>query len=195
MTEQQLQHAAEVLFGTKALTCCEDSKYLPRLYVVNGKCYLFLNVARRAAFGTDYPIEVLSIEDAWQTCMYLHPYKLKHDEVDWEFDSTGSTFDGYLFSDNRIYPSMVQNPIINACTHLPSLDAILDMEINRLFLSSRALNILYGLSCKTYRDVLAYGREALKNRRNVGIATIGEIDAEMERVGLLQYWKYNKQIQ
>ena len=90
---------------------------------------------------------------------------------------------------------MVPNPIINACTHLPSLDAILDTEINRLFLSSRALNILYGIGCKTYRDVLFYGREALKNRRNVGIATIGEIDAEMERVGLLPYWKYNKQIE
>ena len=179
--------------GTKALTGGEDGKYLPRIYVVNGKCYLFLNVARRAAIGTQHTIEVLNIEDAWQICMHT-PFDMQR-EVDWEFDSTGSTFDGYLFSDNRIYPSMVPNPIINACTNLPSLDAILDTEINRLFLSSRALNILYGLSCKTYRDVLSYGREALKNRRNVGIATIGEIDAEMERVGLLQYWKYNKQIQ
>lgn len=195
MTEQQKQHAAEVLLGTKALTGGEDGKYLPRLYVVNGKCYLFLNVARRAAIGTNYTIEVLSIEDAWQIRTNLHPLILEHNMVDWEFDSTGSTFDGYLFSDNRIYPSMVPNPIINACTHLPSLDAILDTEINRLFLSSRALNILYGIGCKTYRDVLSYGREALKNRRNVGIATIGETDAEMERVGLLQYWKYNKQIQ
>lgn len=195
MTEQQKQHAAEVLLGTKALTGGEDGKYLPRLYVVNGKCYLFLNVARRAAIGTQYTIEVLNIEDAWQIRTNLHPIILEHNMVDWEFDSTGSTFDGYLFSDNMIYPSMVPNPIINACTHLPSLDAILDTEINRLFLSSRALNILYGIGCKTYRDVLAYGREALKNRRNVGIATIGETDAEMERVGLLQYWKYNKQIQ
>ena len=193
MTEQQKQHAAEVLLGTKALTGGEDGKYLPRLYVVNGKCYLFLNAARRAAIGTQHTIEVLNIEDAWQICMHT-PFDMQR-EVDWEFDSTGSTFDGYLFSDNRIYPSMVPNPIINACTHLPSLDAILDTEINRLFLSSRALNILYGIGCKTYRDVLFYGRDALKNRRNVGIATIGEIDAEMERVGLLPYWKYNKPIQ
>ena len=56
MTEQQKQHAAEVLLGTKALTGGEDGKYLPRLYVVNGKCYLFLNVARRAAIGTNYTI-------------------------------------------------------------------------------------------------------------------------------------------
>lgn len=195
MTEQQKQHAAEVLLGTKALTGGEEGKYLPRLYVVNGKCYLFLNVARRAAIGTNYTIEVLNIEDAWQIRTNLHPLILEHNMVDWEFDSTGSTFDGYLFSDNMIYPSMVPNPIINACTHLPSLDAILDTEINRMFLSSRALNILYGIGCKTYRDVLAYGREALKNRRNVGIATIGETDAEMERVGLLHYWKYKKPIQ
>lgn len=195
MTEQQLQHAAEVLLGTKALTGGEDGKYLPRLYVVNGKCYLFLNVARRAAFGTDYPIEVLSIEDAWQTCMYLHPYKLKHDEVDWEFDSTGSTFNGFLFYDKLIYPSMVQNPIINAYTNQPFIDAILDTELNGQLLTTRAMNILKGLCCKTYRDVLLYGREAILNRRNVGGATIALIDYEMARVGLWDYWKNNKQIQ
>ena len=195
MTEQQKQHAAEVLLGTKALTGGEDGKYLPRLYVVNGKCYLFLNVARRAAFGTDYPIEVLSIEDAWQTHYYQHPYTLKHDAVDWEFDSTGSTFNGFLFSDNLIYPSMVQNPIINAYTNQPFIDAILDTELNCQLLTTRAKNILKGLSCKTYRDVLLYGREAILNRRNVGGATIALIDYEMARVGLWDYWKYNKPIQ
>ena len=193
MTEQQKQHAAEVLLGTKALTGGEDGKYLPRLYVVNGKCYLFLNAARRAAIGTHYDIEVLKIEDAWQICMHT-PFETQR-EVDWEFDSTGSTFDGYLFSDNRIYPSMVPNPIIDACTHLPSIEVILNTEINRLFLSNRALNIVANPECTTYGDLLLWGRESLKNKRNVGIATLAEIDAEMERVGLLQYWKYNKQIQ
>lgn len=194
MTEQQKQHAAEVLLGTKALTGGDDGKYLPRLYVVNGKCYLFLNVARRAAFGTDYPIEVLSIEDAWQTHYYQHPYPLKHDAVDWEFDSTGSTFDGFLFSDKGIYPSMVQNPIINAYTNQPFIDAILDTELNGQLLTTRARNILKGLSCKTYRDVLLYGRDAILNRRNVGGATIALIDYEMARVGLWDYWKNNKPI-
>ena len=192
MTEQQLQHAAEVLLGTKALTGGEDGKYLPRIYVVNGKCYLFLNVARRAAFGTDYPIEVLNIKDAWKICMHT-PFEMQR-AVDWEFDSIGSTFDGYLFSDNRIYPSMVPNTIIDACTNLPSIEVILNTEINRLFLSSRALNIVANPECTTYGDLLLWGREALKNKRNIGIATIGEIDAEMERVGLLPYWKYNKPI-
>lgn len=194
MTEQQLQHAAEVLLGTKALSGGDDGKYLPRIYVVNGKCYLFLNAARRAAFGTDYPIEVLSIEDAWQTHYYQHPYTLKHDAVDWEFDSTGSTFNGFLFSDKLIYPSMVPNPIIDASTNQPFIEAILDTDINGQLLTTRAKNILKGLSCKTYRDVLAYGREAILNRRNVGGATIALIDYEMARVGLWDYWKNNKPI-
>ena len=192
MTEQQLQHAAEVLLGTKALTGGEDGKYLPRIYAVNGKCYLFLNAARRAAIGTHYTIEVLNIEDAWQ--IYMHsPFEVQR-EVDWEFDSTGSTFDGYLFSDNRIYPSMVPNPIIDASTNQPFIEAILDTDLNGQLLTTRAKNILKGLSCKTYRDVLLYGREAILNRRNVGGATIALIDYEMARVGLWDYWKNNKPI-
>lgn len=86
MTEQQKQHAAEVLIGTKALNGGEDGKFLPKLYVVNGKCYMFLNVARRAALGTEYPIEVLSIEEAWQTHLHLPADSLDQKAVDWEFD-------------------------------------------------------------------------------------------------------------
>lgn len=195
MTEQQKQHAAEVLIGTKALTGGEDGKFLPKLYVVNGKCYMFLNVARRAALGTEYPIEVLSIEEAWQTHMHLSPDSLAREAVEWEFDTTGSTYDGCLFCDNKnIYPSMVPNPIINATTNRPSIDAILDTDVNRLFLSIRAQNILTRLKCKTYRDVLKFGREPMLKTRNMGTTTLAVIDAEMDRVGLWDYWKYNKSI-
>lgn len=195
MTEQQKQHAAEVLIGTKALNGGEDGKFLPKLYVVNGKCYMFLNVARRAALGTEYPIEVLSIEEAWQTHLHLSPDSLDREAVDWEWDSTGSTFDGCLFYDNKnIYPSMVPNPVINAATNRPSIDAILDTDVNRLFLSIRAQNILTQLKCKTYRDVIVFGRKHLSNVRNMGAITLAVIDAEMDRVGLWDYWKYNKSI-
>ncbi len=195
MTEQQKQHAAEVLIGTKALNGGEEGKLLPKLYVVNGKCYMFLNVARRAALGTEYPIEVLSIEEAWQTHLHLSPDSLDREAVDWEWDSVGSTYDGCLFCDNKnIYPSMVPNPIINATTNRPSIDAILDTDVNRLFLSIRAQNILLRLKCKTYRDVITFGREPMLKTRNMGVTTLASIDAEMDRVGLWDYWKFNKSI-
>lgn len=195
MTEQQKQHAADVLIGTKALIGGEDGKYLPRLYVVNGKCYLFLNAARRASIGTEYPIDVLSIEEAWQTHLHLPADSLDREAVDWEFDSIGSTYDGCLFCDNKnIYPSMVPNPIINVTTNRPAIDAILDTDVNRLFLSIRAQNILHNIKCKTYRDVIAFGREKILLARNMGHVTLSSIDAEMDRVGLWDYWKFNKPI-
>ena len=195
MTEQQKQHAAEVLIGTKALNGGEDGKFLPKLYVVNGQCYMFLNVARRAALGTEYPIEVLSIEEAWQTHLHLPAGSLDQKAVDWEWDSTGSTYDGCLFCDNKnIYPGMVPNPVINAATNRPAIDAILDTDVNRLFLSIRAQNILTQLKCKTYRDVILFGRDRIFKVRNMGVTTLASIDAEMDRVGLWDYWKYNKSI-
>ena len=75
MTEQQKQHAAEVLINNSMMllgSTEEDPKYLPKVFVVNGKCYWFLNVARRAAFGTKHPIEVMTIEEADQHGMPLH---------------------------------------------------------------------------------------------------------------------------
>ena len=48
MTQEQLKHAAQMLLNTKQLTGGDEPKYLPKIYIVNGHCYLFLNVARRA---------------------------------------------------------------------------------------------------------------------------------------------------
>ena len=89
---------------------------------------------------------------------------------------------------------MVPNPVINAATNRPAIDAILDTDVNRLFLSIRAQNILLQLKCKTYRDVILFGRERMFKVRNVGVTTLAVIDAEMDRVGLWDYWKYNKSI-
>lgn len=196
MTEQQKQHAAEVLLGTKALTGGDDPKFLPKLYVVNGKCYMFLNVARRAALGTNYPIEVLDIKDAWHIYTGLEPETLDKDSIDWDWDSTGSTFDGKLFCDNQfIHAGMVPNPIINMFDNQPNIEQVLDQPVNRLFLCIRAQNVLIRTRCNTYRDLLKFGREQLLKMRNVGRTTICEFDAEMDRVGLWNQWKYNTPIQ
>ena len=44
------------------------------------------------------------------------------------------------------------------------------------------------------RDLLKFGREQLLKLRNVGATTISELDAEFDRVGLWNQWKYNKPI-
>lgn len=72
--------------------------------------------------------------------------------------------------------------------------AVLDREINRLFLSVRAQNIITKLGIKTYGELLKFGREPLLKLRNMGVTTISVFDAEMERVGLWNQWKYNQPI-
>jgi DNA-directed RNA polymerase alpha subunit len=71
---------------------------------------------------------------------------------------------------------------------------MLDVEINRLYLTTRAQNILTKTGCKTYGDALKHGRETISKLRNVGATTISELDAEFDRVGLWNQWKYNKPI-
>lgn len=195
MTEQQKQHAAEVLIHTKELLGGDEPKFLPKVFVVNGKCYMFLNAARRAAYGTSHPIEVMTIEEAWVIYMHLPADSLKKDAVEWNFDQTGSTFNGQLFCDNHeVMAEMVQNPVIKMMDGRPDRAAMLDVEINRLYLTTRAQNILTKTGCKTYGDALKFGREPMSKLRNVGATTISELDAEFDRVGLWNQWKYNKPI-
>ena len=198
MTEQQKQHAAEVLVKNSMMllgSTAEEPKFLPKVFVVNGKCYWFLNVARRAAFGTEHPIEVMTIGDAWEIHLHLPADTLKKECVDSNFDQTGSTFDGCLFRDDKnIYPGMVPNPVIKYVSGKPDLSAVADMPINRMFLGVRAQNILMKTGCKTYGDALKHGRETISKLRNVGATTISELDAEFDRVGLWNQWKYNKPI-
>ena len=195
MTEQQKQHAAEVLIHTKELLGGDDPKFLPKVFVVNGKCYMFLNVARRAAFGTEHPIEVMTIEEAWEIYTHLPADALKKDAVEWNFDQTGSTFSGLLFCDNRtVMAGKVQNPVVKMMDGKPDSAAMLDVEINRLYLTTRAQNILMKTGCKTYGDALKFGREPMSKLRNVGATTISELDAEFDRVGLWNQWRYNKPI-
>ena len=193
MTEQQKQHAADVLIHSKELTGGDEPKFLPKVFVVNGKCYWFLNVARRAAFGTEHPIEVMTIEEAWVLYMHLPADSLKKDAVEWNFDQTGSTFNGQLFCDNHeVMAGMVQNPVVKMMDGKPDRAAMLDVEINRLYLTTRAQNILMMTGCKTYGDAIKFGREPMSKLRNVGATTISELDAEFDRVGLWNQWRYNK---
>lgn len=195
MTEQQKQHAAEVLIHSKELLGGDDPKFLPKVFVVDGHCYMFLNAARRAAYGTSLAIEVMTIREAWEIYMHMSADTLNEKEVQWDFDQTGSTFNGQLFCDNReVMAGMVQNPVVKIMDGKPDRAAVADMPINRMFLGVRAQNILMKTGCKTYGDALQLGREAISKLRNVGATTISELDAEFDRVGLWNQWRYNKPI-
>ena len=195
MTEQQKQHAAEVLIHSKELTGGDEPKFLPKVFVVDGHCYMFLNAARRAAYGTSLAIEVMTIREAWEIYMHMSADTLNEKEVQWDFDQTGSTFNGQLFCNNReVMAGAVQNPVIKYVSGKPDRAAMLDVEINRLYLTTRAQNILMKTGCKTYGDALKFGREPMSKLRNVGATTISELDAEFDRVGLWNQWRYNKPI-
>ena len=195
MTEQQKQHAAEVLIHSKELLGGDDPKFLPKVFVVDGHCYMFLNAARRAAYGTSLAIEVMTIREAWEIYMHMSADTLNEKAVEWNFDQTGSTFNGLLFCDNReVMAGMVQNPVVKMMDGKPDRAAMLNVEINRLYLTTRAQNILMKLGCKTYGDALKHGRETISKLRNVGATTISELDAEFDRVGLWNQWKYNQPI-
>ena len=190
MTEQQKLHAAEVLLGTKALTGGDDPKFLPKIYVVNGKCYLFLNAARRAAYGTIHPIEVMTIEEAWNIVHFNDGLTLNPKEVEKSFGTVGSTYEGKLFCDNNaIIASMVPNPVIRIADATEDPDTAQESEINRMRLSVRAQNVLKKLCIRTYRDLIKFGRDPLFQVRNVGKATIFEFDDEIDRAGLGRFWK------
>ena len=195
MTEQQKQHAAEVLIHSKELLGGDDPKFLPKVFVVDGHCYMFLNAARRAAYGTSLAIEVMTIREAWEIYMHMSADTLNEKAVEWNFDQTGSTFSGLLFCDNRtVMAGMVQNPVVKMMDGKPDSAAMLDVEINRLYLTTRAQNILMKTGCKTYGDALKFGRGPMSKLRNVGATTISELDAEFDRVGLWNQWRYNKPI-
>lgn len=182
-----------MLMNSKQLTGGDEPKFLPKIYIVNGKCSLFLNAARREAYGTTYPIEVMTIEEAWAIVHAKDGKRLDPKEVEDNFDTTGSTYDGRLFCDNySVLAGAVPNPVVKLMTGKSDPTAMLEVPINRLFLGIRAQNILTKIGCKTYGDLLKFGREKLLKVRNVGVTTLGEFDAEFDRIGLWNQWKFNK---
>ena len=113
INEQQLEHIAHTLLNSKGLTGGDDPKFLPKIFIVDGHPYWFLNAARRAAYGTNKVIHVMTIEQAWEIYMRLDRDTLKKDHVAWEFDQTGGTFNGCLFCDNfNSVANMTSNKVI-----------------------------------------------------------------------------------
>ena len=192
MTQEQLKHAAEVLINSHNLISPKDEvRYLPKVYVVDGHPYWFLNAARRAAFGTKHPIEVVTIEEAWEIHLNLGRSSLRRDRVDWGFDQTGDTFNGKLYdSKESEYANGVKNPIIPCGWVQLNIDRLMDAELNLSRLSTRAANLIWDKAeCRTYRDLINFKRSELAKFRNVGDVTLCEIDTLMENAGLLSYWK------
>lgn len=114
MTQQQLENAAKALVNSYWLISRKDElRYLPKVFIVAGKPYWFLNAAKRAAYGTNRVITVMSIEQAWQIYTNLHPDTLKEECIDKNFDQTGDTFNGRLFDErNSPFAEMVNIPIV-----------------------------------------------------------------------------------
>ena len=113
MIQEQLEYAANVLLGSRQLTGGDSPKLLPKIFIVDGKCYYYFNAAKRAAYGTVHPIYVMSIEDAWEIYTHLDRDTLSKEAVAWEFDQTGATFDGNLFCDNvKVRAYETQNKVI-----------------------------------------------------------------------------------
>lgn len=76
-----------------------DHKLMPMVFVVNNRPYWFLNAARRAAFKTKYPIEIIGIEAAYEWNTGHSRKELNKHDVNWHFDQKGETFNGQLFED------------------------------------------------------------------------------------------------
>jgi len=110
MTPLQKIKAANTL--CRSISLVADNKLLPKIFVVNGKCYWFLNAAKRAAFDTKYPVEILTIEEAVKVCTDK-PRTLTRNSVVWDFDQRGETFGGYLFCDNPVDALKVKMSVID----------------------------------------------------------------------------------
>ena len=107
--QQQINYAAERLMASPGLV--KKDMYLPQIYIVAGKCYWFLNAARRAAFGTNHRIYVLTIEDALKiTGRKVRPYR---HHIAMDFDQTGNTYNGRLYNQaGSVLADLVTNEII-----------------------------------------------------------------------------------
>lgn len=109
INQQQINYAAERLMASPGIV--GKDKYLPKIYIVDGKCYWFLNVARRAAFGTEHRIYVLTIEDAWKIAG--RKYGLDRHHIANDFDQTGNTYNGRLYDQaDSVLADLVPNEII-----------------------------------------------------------------------------------
>ena len=100
MNKTQQEYIARVLIN--AVDLLGEDMWLPKIYVVNGRPCWFLNAARRAAYGTNHPIEMMTIEQAYQI-HFGRPWPMENrNQVVWGFDQTGETYDGFLFERDNV---------------------------------------------------------------------------------------------
>ena len=96
MTQEQKQHAADLL--ARSWWLVGEDNFLPKVFMVNGKCYWFYNVAKRAAYKTRHPIEVVTIEDVFDLMNKDDQRHINRGTILHEFDQKGQTFGGRLFN-------------------------------------------------------------------------------------------------
>ena len=96
MTQEQKQHAADLL--ARSWWLVGEDNFLPKVFMVNGKCYWFYNVAKRAAYKTRHPIEVVTIEDVFDLMTKDDQRHINRGTILHEFDQKGQTFGGRLFN-------------------------------------------------------------------------------------------------
>lgn len=110
MTNETKQRISELLLNNSELLGKE--LLMPKVFVVNDHPYWFLNVARRAAYGTEYPIEVITIEAAYETVHKKPASMMDRSKVEWNFDQTGDTYGGALFAGGTLLADMCKVPVI-----------------------------------------------------------------------------------
>lgn len=99
MTQLQKLHAAELL--TRRSNILGEQTLLPKIFMVNGECYWFYLPALRAAHGTPYSVEVMTIEEAWKiTGRDINT--LPQSDIVRGFNQRGEDYDGFLFRDHSV---------------------------------------------------------------------------------------------
>lgn len=189
MNEKQKQHAADLLMSSGFIVGSDH--LLPKIYVVNGDCYWFLNAARRAAYGTSHDIEVVTIEEAMRM-NGINPLLVRRSRILQNFDQLGETYyDGRLYNSlSSVQASAVRNRVIGeeVPEDTPSM-VMMDQSIEWQKLPARVAHAIHARKdIQTYRDLIRYGRNGILQLRNMGETSIVSLDNHMEDVGFGKIW-------
>lgn len=99
MRENVRLRAAERLMTTHI---SGENMLLPKIYIVGSRTYWFYYAALRAAYGTPFEVEKMTIEEAFEVYTGKPSDMLDKQRVSWEFNQRGEIFEGkYLFCDNK----------------------------------------------------------------------------------------------
>ena len=112
MTKEIKKQMCELL-GSKSMLI-NDGRLLPKIYVVGDRPYWFLNAAKRAAYGTKHPVEVIDIGEAYKVVPKRMVEEANRHGIEYYFDQTGETFrDGRLFCNNNVKADEAEIKVIN----------------------------------------------------------------------------------